>query len=128
MFNLQKLKNPDLGLLLVRLGVGAIFLYHGWMKVQNVAQTTAFFQSLGLNVFFVYLVMTVEVLGGLALVLGVLVEWAGWLLAIDMLFAILLVKISQGWIGIEFELLLLLTSAMIALSGAGKYALGVKKK
>ncbi|MBI4139194.1 DoxX family protein [Candidatus Uhrbacteria bacterium] len=128
MFNLQKCKNPDLGLLLVRLGLGSIFIYHGWLKVQNIAGTTMFFESLGLNVFFVYLVMLVELLGGIAMVLGVLVEYAGWLLAINMLFAILLVKLPKGWAGIEFELILLLSAAAVALSGAGSYALGMKGK
>ncbi len=118
-----KCKNPDLAILLLRLGTGAIFLYHGWVKLQNVAGTTAFFDSLGLPVFFVYLAIGVELLGGAALVLGILVEYLGWLLAAQMLAAILLVKLNSGWAALEFELLLLLASASIALTGGGKYTL-----
>lgn len=114
-------KNPDFGMLLIRLGVGSVFLYHGWIKVQNLAGTTGFFDSLGLPAILVYLVIAVELLGGAAMVLGMMTRWAGWLLALDMVGAIFLVKLAQGWIGFEFELLLLLSSLSVVFTGPGKY-------
>ena len=114
-------KNPDLGLLLLRLGLGSTFLYHGWIKLQNVAGTTGFFESLGLPAFLVYVVIAVELLGGAALILGILVEYAAWLIALDMVGAILLVRLGTGWAKMEFEILILLTAIAIALMGAGKY-------
>ena len=124
---LEKFRNPDLGLLLIRLGLAAVFIVHGWAKLQNIEGTAGFFSSLGLGMFWVYLVAYVELLGGLAMLTGFLARKAGLLLAIDMFFAIYLVSWSRGFSGgYEFELLLLLTSLAIFLSGPGKYSLSKK--
>lgn len=121
----EKAINYNLGLLLLRLGLAAVFLQAGISKLSNIAGITGFFASLGLGVFFVYLVALVETLGGLAILLGVWTRWAGILLAIDMLFAIILVKGALGFAGAgyRFELILLLASLAVVFSGAGKYAL-----
>ena len=119
---INKLKNPDLGLLFIRLGLAVVFIYHGWVKFQDIAGTTVFFNQLGLAPFFVYLVALVEVFGGLAMLLGVLTEWAGLILAIDMVFAIILVKFGIGFGGgYEFDLMLLLAALAILVCGPGKY-------
>ena len=115
----------------MRLGIGSIFLYHGWIKLQNIGLSMGFFETLGLPGFLVYLVIAIEMLGGAAMILGVLVEYAGWILAFNMLAAIVLVKLPHGWQGIEFELLLLLVSVSVALIGPGKFVateLNDKKK
>lgn len=63
-------KNPDLGLLLLRLAVGIIFFVHGWAKFAEMANTIAFFGNLGLPSAVAYLVAAVELIGGLALIIG----------------------------------------------------------
>lgn len=121
---IEKLHNYNLGVFAIRLSLALVFIAHGWQKFMNLEQTTGFFDSLGLGVFFVYLVATVELLGGLAMLLGVWTRLAGLLLAIDMVFAIALVKLSQGFIGgYEFELVLLLASLGITFMDPGRYAI-----
>ncbi len=111
------------GLLLIRLAVGAVFVYHGWGKLTHIDQTTMFFTTLNLNVFFVYLVGAVELLGGIAMILGVFTCIAGWLLAIVMLFAIILVKSKMGFMAAEIDMVLLAASLGIAFAGSGRYSL-----
>lgn len=119
-----KRTNVDVGLLLLRVALAATFIAHGWAKFQNLEGTTAFFAGLGLAAFFVYLVAVVELLGGLALLLGLFTDVAGIALAINMAFAIILVKLSAGFLGgFEFELVLLLAALGIAFAGPGKYAI-----
>lgn len=121
----DKAINFDLGLLLIRLALAVVFIQSGISKLSNIDGTTSFFAGLGLGAFFVYLVALVETLGGLALLLGTWTKYAGILLTIDMLFAIILVKGALGFTGAGYrlELVLLLSTLAIVFSGAGKYAL-----
>ena len=116
--------HPNWGLLLIRVGLAVVFIAHGWAKLQNIDQTAGFFSSLGLGIFWVYLVGLVEFVGGIAMLLGVMVRQIGILFAIIMLFAIFLVKIDKGFSKYEFDLFLLLVSLGITLLGSGKYSLG----
>ena len=38
--------SPDVGMLLIRLAVGSIFIAHGWAKFQNMDATVAFLEVL----------------------------------------------------------------------------------
>lgn len=122
-------KNIDVGLLLIRLGLGAVFFAHGVQKLQGLDGVIGFFGTLGLPPFFAYLVAGVETLGGLALIVGLWNHWAAKLLAIVMIGAILLVKGSKGFLGgYEFDLMLLFALSGILFTGAGKYSLDEKMK
>ena len=113
-----------IGILLFRLGIAAVFIVHGWQKISNIQGVAGFFGSLGLGIFFVYLVTFVEFTGGIAMLVGVLTRVAGFALAVNMLFVIILVKGSLGFVGgYEFELLLLLVSLGLVFTGPGSYAL-----
>jgi len=115
--------DSDLALLLVRVGLAAVFLAHGLPKIGDLAGVSMFVSSLGLPSFFGPILAIVEVLGGLALLAGVFSRLAGLLLAIDMAFAIWLVKFSKGFVGgYELELVLFLCAGAIYLAGPGKYA------
>ncbi len=116
--------NPDVGLLLVRFGLAAVFIVHGLMKFQNMDMTIGFFSGLGLPAFMAYFVAAVETLGGIAMLIGYKARIAGYLLAIVMAVAIIMVKSSAGFVGgFEFDLMLLLAALSIALSGSGRYAI-----
>lgn len=117
----------DLGLLLIRLGVAAIFISAGWGKFTNLGMTIDGFSQIGLTSFFAYLVATVELLGGVAMLLGVFVRYAGVLLAIVMVFAIYLVKWDMGgFAASQIDIMLLVSSLGVAMIGAGKWSLGGK--
>ena len=118
------LHDPDIGLLLLRSGVGVVFLAHGITKVGSLSGTMNFFASIGLPSWMAYGVTFVETTGAAALMLGVLPRLAGGALAAVMVGAISLVKFKTGFIGgFELELLLLLSTLAIVFSGAGKYSL-----
>jgi putative oxidoreductase len=114
---------PDLGLLALRIGLGVVFVAHGWQKLQDMDQVVGFFASLGLASFFAYLVALTEFVGGIAVLLGLYVEIAGWLIAVVMFFAIVLVKGKLGFLGgYELDVALLMQAVSVALLGSGAYS------
>ena len=123
----KKVYNQDIGLLIIRIGLGAAFISHGWMKLENLHGIVGFFATLGLPAFMAYFIALLEFVGGIALILGVYVSVFGGLLAIDMFFAILLVasKVAhqRGFSGMELEFILLTVSLGLALTGAGRHAI-----
>lgn len=120
---LSSLHNKDLALLLVRVGLASVFMYHGWMKINGMEGTIGFFASIGLGSFWAYLVAWVEFLGGILMLLGVKVRELGVLFTVVMIVAILKVHLGQGFKGMEFQVVLLLSSLAMVFAGAGKYAL-----
>ena len=116
----------DLGLLLIRLGLAAVFIYHGWGKLSSMENTIKFFAMKGLPSFLAYLVAVGEFLGGLSMLFGVFARWAGYGLAIIMLGAIIKIKLmagvpfSNGW---EFDLVLLCMALAVSFAGTGRYSL-----
>lgn len=124
-------KYAEWSTLLVRLGVGVVFLTHGVGKLFGVGpfalgitNTSGFFASLGIPaaLFFALVVALVETLGGLAVLLGLFTRHAALLLAIDMVVAILVFHIPKGFYASTGELPLLLATGTLALlvGGAGK--------
>lgn len=121
--------NGDLAALILRAASGVAFLAHGWLKVSffTIAGTVGFFESLGLPGVFAYLTILGELVGGLALILGVGVR------AVSVpLLAILLGSVwahsGFGWTfsnqggGWEFPLFWAVVQGVILLLGAGVYA------
>ncbi len=123
------MNNPDLGLLLIRLGLGAIFFAHGFQKFQGMDQVVGFFGTLGLPSAIAYMVAVGEVLAGLSMLLGLWTHWAGKVIALIMIGAIALAKYKMGFLGgWEFDLMLLVSALGISFMGSGKYSLDAKMK
>ncbi len=123
------MKNKNLGLLILRLALAIVFIAHGYSKLTGLEGTGMFFGKLGipLPVLMAYVVTTVEFLGGIFMLLGILVEYVGVLMAITMLVAIITAKMQKGFTlpmegKYELELLLLLTSLSLAFLGAGDWS------
>src|ERR1041385_9083163 len=80
------------GLVPLRVVIGTVFLMHGQLKLftMGIAGVTGFMASLGIPLPQVsaVVVTAVELLGGLAILLGFRARWAGLLLAFDMAVAI----------------------------------------
>lgn len=118
-------------MLLLRLAVGVVFVAHGWAKFSDMAATVGFFGQLGIPSVFAYIVAAVELLGGLALVVGLYTDLAALSLAIVMVVAIVYVKMATLKVGLmggyEFDLVLLASNLAIMFVGPGKYTT-LKKK
>ncbi len=113
--------NKNAGLLTLRIGVGGIFIMTGWMKFADLPGTVGFFGTLGFAPFWAYLVTAVELIGGIAVLLGVFTRIASGLLAIVMAVAIYkTLPTPQFLIG---PISLFFSTLALKLTGAGKYAL-----
>jgi putative oxidoreductase len=119
------------GIAILRIVVGIVFLMHGGQKVfvTGFHNVSGFMQHLGIPLphFFGIVVPLVELLGGLALVLGLFTGWASALLACDMLVALFRVHLLHGFFlptGFEYVLTLLAANVAIFLAGPGRLAVG----
>jgi len=112
------------GPLPIRIIAGVTFIAHGAPKFFGVSQGYGFFQSVNLPPELFVPIALLEVIGGLAILLGILTRVASALLIIEMLGAILSVKLSKGFIGgYEFELLLIAICLSIVIMGPGKISI-----
>ena len=78
---LEKFK--PLGLLILRVALGASFLFHGYPKLSDPARALKLFHGYGLPGYFAYISGTLEVFGGGLLIAGLFTRGAALLLAIE---------------------------------------------
>ena len=118
------------GLLILRVVLGIAFVIHGWSKLTGgPGNMVGFFGSAGIPVpsLMVWVVTIVELVGGILLIVGFLTQIAGVLLAINMLGAILFVRMSSpfienGAISWEKEAVFAAAALCLALAGPGMLA------
>ncbi len=116
--------------LLLRVGLGTLFLAHGLMKVFvfTIPGTVAFFEQIGYPGFFAYLVILAEVGGGLLLLLGVQTRLVA-LALVPVMVGATLQHVGNGWLfsaqggGWEFPAFWTLLLGVQALLGDGALAL-----
>jgi putative oxidoreductase len=123
---------PDAGLLVLRLGVGAILLFHGLYKVTHgVAWIAGPLGGAGLPAWLMYGPYVGEILAPVLLILGLWTRVAALVIAFDMLMAIFLARrgdigkinpMGGGW-AIELEALLFTGALALALAGGGRFGL-----
>ena len=129
--------------LVVRVIVGVIMAAHGLQKLQagpaNFGQGALANLGVPLPVFMAYVVTLSELIGGILLIIGLLSRLVALVLTIDLVAAILLVKINVGLIapqgsgtGAELDLALIAGFLVTLLAGPGKlsldYALGIERE
>lgn len=120
----------SLGLLVLRIVVGAIFAAHGAQKIFEftIPGTIGSFADMGVPLpeIAAPVVAFLELIGGILLILGFLTRPVGILLAIDMVIALVLVHLPAGlWVGeggYEFVAVLGAVSLALALTGAGRFS------
>lgn len=119
-----RLANPELVALCLRIGLGTLFIAHGWPKISDLAGNIALWQHLHLPfpTALAPVQAVVEFFGGILLLCGLLTRLVGVLIAVDVLGAILVVDIHAGTI-IGLEWLALWVSLALFGSGAGSWSL-----
>jgi putative oxidoreductase len=123
-------KSQSLGIAVLRIVVGIVYLAHGYQKVFKFGYhgVAGMFGHMGIPVPAVsaIVVMLLEFVGGILLVTGLATRLPAALLAIEMLVAILAVHIKGGFFnpaGVEFPLTLFAACVCLALSGGGAASL-----
>ena len=125
-------KTAPYAALILRLATGSLFIAHGLLKVLvfTIPGTVGFFESLGLPGFVAYLTIFAELVGGMALILGVGVR-AVSLALIPVLLGAAWAHAGNGWLfssqggGWEFPVFWAAAQLNLALLGGGAMALKV---
>ena len=111
-------------LLLTRLLVAAIFLYHGWPKATDWQMASSKFEGMGFPGFLGPAVGIIEVFSSLLLILGWFTSMANILLISVIVVAIVAVQISKGWVPpLERDLQILLLNLVLLSFGPGRFSL-----
>ncbi|BBH22188.1 oxidoreductase [Paenibacillus baekrokdamisoli] len=125
-----------LGLLIIRLVFGLIFVGHGaqklfgWFGGYGLKGTGSWLDSIGVKpgIAAAFVTGLFEVVGGLLFALGLWLPVAAALIVILMIGAIISVHGKNGfWItqnGIEYNVIIIAIAVGLALIGAGDYAIG----
>jgi len=120
------MNNKNLALLLLRIGVGLIFVLAGWGKLTGIENVQSFFGNVGIPLagIMAWVVALVEFVGGLMVLIGYKVKIPSLLLAFIMIVAILTVKLGGdgGFSGMRVDIMLLVSSLALAILGSGGYS------
>ncbi|MDH3533385.1 MAG: DoxX family protein [Gammaproteobacteria bacterium] len=120
----------DYAALLLRIGLGTMFLAHGLLKVLvfTLPGTAAFFEQVGFPGWAAYIVTFAELVGGLLLLAGISVRLVS-LALVPVLLGAVAVHFGSGWVfsnangGWEYPAFLTLATVVQALLGPGKLAI-----
>lgn len=126
----RRTTRTDIALLLLRLTLGVVMIAHGWQKFSGggLAGAGESFAKMGAPGAPAtgYLVLLLELGGGVLMLLGLATSLVGALFALNMIGAIALVHGSQGFYagsgGYEYVLVLAVVSIFLAVVGPGRYA------
>lgn len=120
----------ELSSVVLRIVLGITFFVHGLTKFQGGIENTAgWFETIGLPGFLAYAVAAIELVGGIALVLGLFSRYISGILAILMIGAIVKVKLAAGFLGngqaagYELDLALLAMAVSLAVTGSNTFSL-----
>jgi putative oxidoreductase len=121
----------ELGLLIIRLGIGSLFVGYGYLKLVG---GVALWQTLGMAMGYVgiyimptfwgFCAMLAELLGGLCLIIGLCTRFAAIALSMVMIVAfIMLSATGQSLNATGFPLSLLVVMIGLLVAGAGRFSI-----
>lgn len=124
------MKKIEVSTLILRLVLGVTFFIHGLVKFQGgIENTVGWFDSIGLPGVLAYGVAVLEMVGGLALILGLGSRIVSGLFVVLMLGATVKVKLAGGFLGNgqgagwELDLALLAMALFIVINDSKMFAL-----
>ncbi|MFC0274700.1 DoxX family protein [Metabacillus herbersteinensis] len=124
------MNKEEIGNFLLRAILGVTFFMHGLSKFKGgLSNLAGWFESLGLPGFMAYAVGTIELIGGIALVLGLGTRIFSVLFILIMAGAIIFVKFGAGFLGngemagFELDLVLLVIALHLLINGSRFFSL-----
>lgn len=132
--------NRDVSLLILRLAAGIVMFPHGaqkllgWFGGYGFAGTMQFFtQTMHVPALFAFLAICTEFFAPILLVAGAFTRVAALAFAVDMLVAVLMVHVHNGFFmnwtgqqngeGFEYHIYAIAVALALVVSGAGRYSL-----
>ena len=127
--------NTDYAALILRIGLGTMFLAHGLLKVMvfTLPGTVAFFEQVGFPGWTAYVVTAAEIGGGVLLLAGLGVRAVSVAL-LPVLLGATYVHFGAGWVfsnpngGWEYPAFLTLATVVQALLGPGRFAVRLPRR
>ena len=123
------MKNYEIGALVLRVVLGITFFIHGLVKFQGgIENIVGWFASIGLPGALAYAVASIELVGGILLIIGLGSRVVSAILAVLMIGATLKVKLAVGFLGngqmagYELDLAFLAMAVFIAINGSKMFA------
>lgn len=125
----------DIGILILRLGLGIMFVAHGlqlaWGKLSGpgVVEFSKMLANLGFNppLIWAYLAGYTTLVGGVFLILGIFTRGSSFFLLIFILVAAVKVHLSKGFFitngGYEYNFVIAACCLALIVMGGGKYSL-----
>ena len=121
---MNSLQLMKFGPLPIRILAGLTLMLHGLPKITDISGVQSFFPNLGLPPGLAIPVTLLEVIGGLALLFGILTRIASGLIIIEMIGAVVVAKLSKGFVGgYELELLIMAICISLFISGPGRISI-----
>ena len=120
-------------LTLLRIILGIIYIYHGYLKLfvaGGFAGTIGLFTKIGIPLpgVFALIVAVLEFGGGILLLIGLLTRWISLGIVIEMMVAIFKLHIQNGFLagknGYEFPMLAIAALIIIIVNGPGTLSIG----
>ena len=115
----------EIGALILRVVLGFLFFIHGFVKFQGWIENIAgWFESIHIPGFMAYVVAFIELVGGIALILGVATRIVSILFALVMAGAIITAKLPAGLLGngqmagYELDIAFLAIAVYLAVNGS----------
>lgn len=119
---------PDWGITAVRVMTGLLFAVHGYQKfARGLGDVSAYFAKISIPFpgLMAPFIATLEVIGGILLILGLITRVVSTLFAVEMLVTTVWVKLAlgAGWNASDLDRMLLVACVLLVLAGPGAAAL-----
>lgn len=113
---------------IARIGLGLLFILHGWPKIKNVKATASWVKKTGWPgaVLFAVLFTLLEFFGGIALIVGFLTQVVALLIVLEMIATSIFSKKALGkkfMGGYELDVVYAILALTVLLLGPGRWSL-----
>ncbi|AJS60893.1 DoxX family protein [Paenibacillus sp. IHBB 10380] len=109
---------------IMRVVIGILFLAHGISKLQmGLGNVAAWFGSMGIPEFVAYMVASLELVGGILLIIGLFTRYVSAIFTVMLIGAIVTTKLSLGLLGngqmagYELDLVFMLVTIYLTVAG-----------